>query len=219
MSDGDHQFEIVGVVRDSKHYTLREDFRPIVYTASSQVADPGLTTRYVLRTRAADPATTRQVRDALAEISPAAGVRFAGGRDLITDAMLRERLLAGLAGFFGIVALALATVGVYGIVAYTVATRRREIGIRRALGARGADVLGALLRRVGLVTIAGIAGGIALTVAISASATSLLYGVGPRDQGLLAIVVVTIAAAGIAATIVPARRALHVDPVSALKDE
>jgi ABC-type antimicrobial peptide transport system permease subunit len=138
---------------------------------------------------------------------------------MIADAMLRERLLAGLAGFFGVVALALATVGVYGVVAYATATRRREIGIRRALGARAGDVVRAVLGRIGIVTAAGVTAGVVLTLLVSTAAASLLYGVEPRDPRVLAMVVGAIAAAGLAAAAFPARRALQTDPVSVLKDE
>jgi len=218
-TEGKQQFEIVGLVRDSKQYTLREDFRPITYTASSQAGDPPLTMRFVLRTRAAGAVATAGVRDAILGAAPGAGIRFATGRDLLTDAMLRERLLAGLAGFFGIVALALAVVGVYGVVAYAAATRRREIGIRRALGARAADVLKAVLGRIGLVAAAGMAIGLAITLSISAGVTSLLYGVEPHDPRVLSAVAGTIFLAGLAASVFPARRALHTDPVTALKEE
>ena len=218
-TEGKQQFDIIGLVRDSKQYTLREEFRPITYSASAQSADAPSTVRFVLRRRTADAATTAGVRDAILGVAPGAGIRFATGGDMLTDAMRRERLLAGLAGFFGVVALALAIVGVYGVVAYAASTRRREIGIRRALGARAADVLRAVLGRIGFVASLGLAVGLALTLSLSAGAASLLYGVQPHDPRLLAAVAGTMLLAGLAASAFPARRALRTDPVSVLKDE
>ena len=139
--DGADAFEVVGVVGNTKQYAIREDFRPIAYTAASQVAQPGLTIRFVLRTGIGMAATIDSVRRAVGEFDSAASVRFATLDELATDSLQRERLMANLSGFFGAIAIVLAAVGVYGVVAYTASTRRRDIGIRLALGASGAHVI------------------------------------------------------------------------------
>ena len=109
-------------------------------------------------------ATVDSVRQAIAEFDRTAGVRFATLDELAADSLQRERLMANLSSVFGAIAIVLAAVGVYGVVAYAAASRRREIGIRLALGARGADVLRALLGRVALVIVVGLVLGLALAI-------------------------------------------------------
>ena len=126
---------------------------------------------------------------------------------MVNDGIQRERLLAGLSGFFGLVAIALACVGVYGIVSYTASSRQREIGIRLALGARAADVMRTVLGRVAIVSGAGLLGGAVLTLSASAAAKSLVFGVEPGDPALLLLIVAFIVASAAAAASVPVRRA------------
>ena len=118
FTDGADEFEVVGIVGNSKLHTVRENFRPIVYTAASQVAQPGLTVRFVLRSRIDMRATVDSVRRAVTEFDPTAGIRFATLDSLAADSLQRERLMASLSGFFGIIAIVLAAVGVYGVVCY-----------------------------------------------------------------------------------------------------
>ena len=219
FTDGADDFEVVGIVGNSKQHALREDFRPIVYTAASQVAQPGLTVRFVLRSRIDMGPTMDSVRRAVAEFDPTAGMRFATLDGLATDSLQRERLMASLSGFFGIIAIVLAAVGVYGVVSYTAASRRREIGIRLALGARGAHVVRAVLGRLALVVGAGLVCGLVLAMPANAAARSLLYGVDPREPWLMALIAVVIAGSGLLAAAVPAHRALRTDPVIALRTE
>ena len=219
FTDGADEFEVVGVVGDSKLHAVRENFRPIVYTAASQVAQPGLTVRFVLRSRIDMRATVDSVRRAVAEFDPTAGIRFSTLDSLAADSLQRERLMASLSGFFGIVAIVLAAVGVYGVVSYSAASRRREIGIRLALGARGAHVIRAVLGRLALVVSAGLIVGLVLALPANAATRSLLYGVDPREPWVMALIVAVIAGAGVLAAAVPAHRALRTDPVTALRSE
>jgi putative ABC transport system permease protein len=198
---------------------LREDFRPIAYTTASQVAQPGMTVRFVIRSRIDMKATVESVRRAVTEFDPTAGIRFATLSGLATDSLQRERLMASLSGFFGIIAIVLAAVGVFGVVSYAAASRRREIGIRLALGARSADVIRAMLGRVVLVVGAGLVLGLVLAMPANAAARSLLYGVDPREPWVMALIVAVIAGAGLVAAAVPAHRALRTDPVTALRSE
>ena len=219
FTDGSDEFEVVGIVANSKQYTVREDFRPIVYTAASQVAEPGLTVRFVIRSRIGMGPTMESVRRAVAELDPTAGLRFATLDGLAADSLQRERLMASLSGFFGIIAIVLAAVGVYGIVAYSAASRRREIGIRLALGARAAHVVRAVLGRLALVVSAGLIVGLVLALPANAATRSLLYGVDPREPWVMALIAAVIAGAGVLAAAVPAHRALRTDPVTALRME
>jgi ABC-type antimicrobial peptide transport system permease subunit len=111
---------------------------------------------------------------------------------MMTGSATRERLMAGLSGFFGAIALVLAAVGVYGVVAYTVAARQREIGIRVALGASTAHVVRTVVGRVGLVATVGVVAGALLTVPMSAMARSLFYGVDLDDARIIASILIAI---------------------------
>ena len=219
FAEGKNQYEIIGLARDSKLHTLREDFRPIAYTAASQVAEPAMTIRYLIRTQAGEGQTMEAVRQALAEFSPSGAVRFATMNSMVNDGIQRERLLAGLSAFFGLVAIALACVGVYGIVSYAASSRQREIGIRLALGARAMDVVRTVLGRVALVGGAGLLCGAVLTLVASAAAKSFVFGVEPGDPALLLLIVAFIITSAAAAASAPVRRALRTDPVVSLKAE
>jgi predicted permease len=217
--DGTEEYEVVGLVRDSKQYFLREAFRPITYTAASQVAVPLSTMRFVIRSRIGTAAITEPVRRTITEASPAAGIRFAAMADQTAQSVGREQLMATLSGFFGLIALALAVVGVYGVVSYTAASRRREIGIRLALGARAADVVRTVIFRTAVTGAVGLAAGLIVTALVSETAASFLYGVEPRDPRLFTITAAVVIAAALAAAVTPVRRALATDPVQVLKAE
>jgi predicted permease len=217
LVEGQQQLEIVGIVGDTKQYTMREEFKPIVYTAASQAAQPGLTIRFILRTRAGAGPAADAVRRSLAEFSPSAAVRFATLGDMVSASAQRERLMARLAGFFGAIALMLAAVGVYGVVAFIAASRHREIGIRLALGARAAHIAGADVGRIAIGAGAGLVIGLLLTLSLRQLAASFLYRVRLEDPGVLALIVGIIAGAGLLAAALPLRRALRTDPVEALR--
>jgi ABC-type antimicrobial peptide transport system permease subunit len=139
--------------------------------------------------------------------------------DLTAQSVGREQLMATLSIFFGLTALALAVVGVYGVVSYTAASRQREIGIRLALGARAAHVVRTVLARLAITSSAGLVIGLVVTASVSATAASFLYGVEPRDPRILTLTASVVLFAALAAAVIPVRRALATDPVRALKDE
>jgi ABC-type antimicrobial peptide transport system permease subunit len=219
FADGADTFEVVGVVANSKSYTMREDFRPIAYTPASQVAQPGLTIRFVVRTSTGMAATMSSVRRTVNEFDPVASMRFATLDEMTTDSMQLERLMAGLSGFFGVIAVVLAAVGVYGVVAYTASTRRRDIGIRLALGASGAHVIRVVLGRTAAVVALGLLVGFALALPATTMAKALLFGVDAREPWLMASIALVLGGTGILAALVPTHHALHTDPVSALRLE
>ena len=220
FKDGDDEFEVVGLVRDSKQYFLREDFRPIFYTAASQVATPPSSImRFVIRSQIGTAAITDSVRRAITGASPSAGIRFAAMTDQTAQSIGREQLMATLSVFFGLTALALAIVGVYGVVSYTAASRQREIGIRLALGARAAHVVRTVLARLAVTSSVGLVTGAIVTASVSATAATFLYGMEPRDPRILTLTMGVVVVAALAAAVVPVWRALAIDPVRALKDE
>src|SRR6185312_1903232 len=126
-----------------------------------------------------------------AEINPAVAVSFQGFKSMIEGSILRERLMATLSGFFGLLALVLACIGLYGILSYGVASRTNEIGIRMALGAKGRDVLWLILREAVWLVLIGVAVGLPIIIATSRLISTLLYGLKPNDPislGLAALV-------------------------------
>jgi putative ABC transport system permease protein len=132
--------------------------------------------------------------------------------------MLQDRLMARLSAIFGAVALLLAVVGLYGVVSYTVATRRSEIGVRVALGASRARVLTMILGDVGRMLVIGVVAGTIVALAAARAIASLLFRLAPDDLTTLGLAIVVLIAAGLTAAVWPARRAAGIDPVTALRE-
>ena len=133
--------------------------------------------------------------------------------------MLRERLLATISSFFGALALLLACLGLYGLMAYAVARRTSEIGIRMALGARRRTIIGLILRETVWLLLAGIAAGIPLAAWLSGYTKSLLFGIAPADPVIIAASVALLISVAVLAGFLPARRASRIDPMVALRYE
>jgi putative ABC transport system permease protein len=138
--------------------------------------------------------------------------------DYLAESMAARRFTTTLLGLFGLLALVLASVGIYGVVSYGVAERRREIGIRTALGARPRDVLGMVIGGALRLAAAGMVMGAVAALALSRLLSSLLFEVGPADPATYAVVVLLIGSVVLAACIVPARGALRVDPNTVIRD-
>jgi predicted permease len=213
----DSEFEVVGVVRNQKYLLIREPFPPIFYPASSQES-PGLTRRYVVRSDGPPQRTTASIGALLAQVDPTISVRYAPLSTQVSEALLQDRLTARLAELFGLVALLLAVVGLYGVVSYSVTTRRAEIGVRMALGATRGRILSMVLGDVGRVVAAGLIAGSVLAFGATQAIGSLLYEVEPHDPGLLALSAGILAAAGALAAAWPARAAAGADPLSTLRE-
>jgi ABC-type antimicrobial peptide transport system permease subunit len=133
--------------------------------------------------------------------------------------MARERLIAFLSGFFGILALGLASVGLYGVMAYAVTQRTREVGIRMALGAQPGDVVRMVVRESLVPVLIGMLIGLAATLALARLTASLLYGVAPSDPGSIVLAVAAMLVVALLVAAIPARRASHVGPVTTLRYE
>jgi predicted lysophospholipase L1 biosynthesis ABC-type transport system permease subunit len=208
-------FEIVGVSGNAKYRSLREPMTPTFYSLS-------VDSIFVLhvRTRMRPEAIEQPVRKALAALDPALPfLEVHTMAEEVNASAAPERLTAGLASIFGILAALLAAAGIYGLLVYAVAQRRREIGIRMALGARP----GAIGRMIGLQAVAMTALGAGLGIAAALPAAnwirSLLYNVPPSDAVSLSAAAGFVLLVSVAATIIPAARAARVEPASALRDE
>jgi predicted permease len=213
------RYRIVGLVKDSKYGTLREEFAPIVFLADAQDSDPRIYARYVIKSRLPLGSLVTSVKTAIADTSPEIGVDFRPFQDILRDGLVRERLLATLAGFFGFLAAVLAMVGLYGVISYMVVRRRNEIGVRMAIGATRGDIVAMVLREAAVLLGIGVVIGAVLSVVAGSAASSMLFGMKATDPTALALAIVSLAAVAAAASFLPARRAATLDPVTALREE
>jgi putative ABC transport system permease protein len=215
----DELFQVVGLVRNTKYYELREDFKPIAYVPASQEDDPGPGATFVLRTNAPLGEFYQRATAAVAEVNAGFGLDFRVLSTQLNESLMRDRLMAALAGAFGLLAGTLAVLGLYGVIAYMVARRRNEIGVRIALGASRGRVIRLVLREAMLLLLAGLILGTILSAWAGQAAASLLYGLKPRDPATLGGAVALLAIIALIASYGPAWRASRLQPMDALRDE
>ncbi len=214
--DGQRQVEVVGVEKTGKYVTLNEHPTPFIYLPYAQEYVP----RVSLVVRTAGPTVIPAVRAIVAELNPNLPIIGTFTLDgLSTIALLPQRVAGGIAGALGVVALLIAGLGVYGVTAYSVARRTRELGIRVALGATPRDVLRLVFRQSAVLTASGLAVGLLLGLASTQLLASLLFGVGAADPVTFGLAAMVFGALSLAASFVPARRALAIDPTVALRSE
>jgi predicted permease len=211
-------FEIIGLVADAKYRRMRETPNPVAFLSTMQ-NDSGVNNHYLVRSSTSAQAFTPMLRETLARVHP--NLRFVvmtfDGE--IHDTLLRDRTMAMLSTLLGLLAALLAAVGLHGVVSYMVERRRREIGIRLALGANRGAILGSVLRESGALVGAGLVLGVILSLGLTRSARTLLFGLQPHDAGSLIAAVAGLALVALVASYVPARRAARLDPMSTLKDD
>ncbi|HEY1212332.1 MAG TPA: FtsX-like permease family protein, partial [Bryobacteraceae bacterium] len=212
-------FQIVGLVANTKYHTLQEDFPPIGFFPIAQDEKPGPGASFVLRIGGSPGAVINRAKAALAAMSPSIGIQFRPFSEQLKESVLRERLMATVSGGFGFLAALLATLGLYGVIAYMVARRRKEIGVRMALGADRGRVVRLVMREAMVLLTVGLAAGIVLSLWAGQAAAALLYGVKPRDGASLIGASILLSLSVLVASYVPARRAATVDPMSALRVE
>jgi putative ABC transport system permease protein len=210
---------VVGVVRDFRHYRLPEPMGPAAYFSYATL--PSWNQTVVLRTTRDDPASfVPAIRAAVHEIDPNIAIyQVQTFEDVVSRSLWRQRLQGNVLGIFAVLALALACIGLYGVISYAVAQRTRELGVRLALGATRRDVLVLVFGQSGRLVITGIAVGLLGAWFAVRMLESLLYGVEATDLATFATVPLLLAAVALLAAVIPARRASKVDPIIAMRAE
>jgi putative ABC transport system permease protein len=209
---------VVGVVRHVHKAGPQSEGEPQIYLALAQ--NPQSALSIVVRARTQPMALVRPIRDVVRQLDPQLPVsKVSLLEDLVAGAMASQRFNALLLGVFALTALLLASVGLYGVMAYLVSQRTREIGIRVALGGQPAAIRAAVMREGFWIAVAGLVVGIGISLLTSRALGGLLFGVSPTDPATYGAIVGTLLLVSLIASFGPARRATRVDPLIALRDE
>ena len=212
-------YEIVGVIGNFKFQDMHEDYLPFTVLPLVQMEKVQPNGQVVIRSSLPLSSLMPSIKQTIADVNPGISLEFKVFKTQVQESLLQDELMATLSGFFGGLAALLAAIGLYGVISYMVVQRTKEIGIRMAIGAERADVLGLILREAGLLTITGLVIGAALALASAQAAKSLLYGLKPRDPITLGAAVVVLSAVAAFASFWPAYRASKLDPLIALRYE
>jgi putative ABC transport system permease protein len=216
------KFLVIGVLRDAKVASIREDFHATAYFSAAQIAAFPESWNFEMRTGLRPSAVERATVDAVGSVNKAISLQFSTIEEQVDASIRQERLLAVLSSFFGGLAVLLSMIGLYGVLSYSVAQRMPEIGVRIALGAEQWDVLRMVIGHGFRLTLIGVALGAAAALILGrllSSLSSLLFGVRPSDPPTLTAVSVVTIGVAILACYIPARRATKVDPMVALRYE
>jgi hypothetical protein len=212
-------YQIVGLMRDSRYSDIRDATPPMAFVPAKQYAMQGPWTAFMIHSQAPPASVMNFVKKRFAATHPEMIVDAFDFRLNIQQRLARERLMAMLSGFFGILALLVAGIGLYGVISYITAQRRNEIGIRMALGARRVQVLRMVMREAVLLLLAGTLAGALLSLAAGQSARPLIFGLTAWDPRGLAGAAILLALIALGAALLPARRAAGIDPATALRYE
>ena len=212
---------IIGIAADVKHLSVREEPGPEMYVLYNQKIWPSLLTmQFAVRTKADPASVTAGTREAIRSVDPDLPIaKVAPLTVIVKDSLTQSRFSMLLLGAFGALALILASIGIYGVISYSVGRRTREIGVRMALGAQRRNVLGLVLGQGARLAGLGIAIGLVAAIGVTRLMASLLFGVAPRDPLTFFAVPVLLMAIALLACYIPARRAMRVDPMVALRYE
>jgi predicted permease len=210
-------YQIVGVIRDTKYESLRSGTPPMALAPDTQFPDQRQWTMMMIRSDLPPETIIDSAKRRIAEKHPEVIAQFRVFQTQIRDGLVRERLMAILSGFFGLLAALLATMGLYGVVSFMVTRRSNEIGIRIALGANRGQVLRMVMREAGLLLAIGVVIGTVASLVAGRGAGSLLFGLKPYDPLTFGLATALLIAIGALASFLPARRASKLDPMAALR--
>jgi ABC-type antimicrobial peptide transport system permease subunit len=206
------------VTGDIRHDGLTSEPAPTLFLLHAQT--PGYITSLVVRTTGEGSAQAASIRSAIREVDPDQAVSAVKTMEqYVGEALRRPRMYAVLVACFALLAVILAVIGIYGLIAYVVTERTHEIGIRLALGASRADVFRAMFGEGARLTFTGLALGVVSAVGLRGVVATLLFGIAPGDPASYLLAVTGFAAVALAVSAVPARRASRVDPTTALRCE
>ena len=213
-------YHVVGTIPDTKYNNLRLDAEPIAFVPAAQlpVTADGPHTSLMIASNTG-PAVIAAVRRAMEAKYPGAILQFDDFQQNIHDNLVGDRMMAMLSGFFGVIATVLVAVGLYGVLSFLVTQRRSEIGIRIAVGARHAQIIGLIMRDTGAMLLVGVVIGTTLALVGGRMASSMLFGLKPYDLGTLLFAFVLLTLIATLASWLPARKASRLDPVTALRSE
>ena len=212
------QIEVVGIVKDAKYGSLTEEPRSMAYYPYAQRPQP--LNNFIVRISGPPDQVVANIRQAIKQVNSNVPIdEVETLSDHIGRSLVQQKLIARLASFFGLLALLLACIGLYGLMSYAVARRTNEIGIRMALGAPRGNVLWLVLRESIILVVIGLALGLGAALLTTKTAGSLLFGLKPNDPITIALASSVLLAVAVFAGYLPARRASRVDPMTALREE
>jgi putative ABC transport system permease protein len=218
-------FQVIGILKDAKYGSLREETEPTIYFPVAQLAkSPGPggvieSLTFEIRATSRPSALARGAAEAIAGVNKSISLTFRTLEEQVDDSLRQEQLLATLSGFFGGLALLLAMIGLYGVMAYMVTQRQKEIGIRMALGAGSSSIVRLVLRTVGFILVVGVVAGVGISIATTRLLQKMLFNVSAHDTWTILVAVSVLAAVALIAGYFPARRASRLDPMAILRNE
>ncbi len=219
LGEKSHQFLIVGVVKRLKYEGLQSEFAPMIFLPLAQDEKPGSDTNFMVHSQLPLGPTIASARRALERVNRGITVEFHSLPVLAADSIRRESLMAKLSSVFGLLAIVLATIGLYGVKSYIVAQRRHEIGLRLALGADRPNILRIMLTQSGIMLAAGLTLGTIVALAAGRAAQALLFEVKANDPATFVVAIAGLTLVSFIASLIPALRAAAIPPMAALREE
>jgi predicted permease len=213
------RYQIVGIIPDIRYSSLRGETPPMAFAPATQLPAPGPSSTMVIYSSMPPAMVMSAVKHSLGAKHPDLIMELHDFQEQILDGLVMERVMATLSGFFGLLAAALAAIGIYGVLSYIVVMRRNEIGIRMALGANKVSVLNLIFRQTALLLALGVAIGVLVALATAQGAASLLFGLRANDPSTFIGASALLIVVALLACYLPARRAMQVDPMVALRYE
>jgi predicted permease len=216
--------QVVGIVKDTRYMSLREDMSPTIYFPIAQLIGrdrdwANMNPHFEIRTASRPLPLIPAARAAVIGVNKSISLEIHTFEQQVDDSLRQDRLLATLSGFFGGLALFLAMIGLYGVLAYMVTQRHKEIGIRMALGATRGSILGLVMKDVSILLLAGVAAGLGISWWATQLIQNLLFNLNVHDAGTITLAIAALASVALFACFLPARRATKVHPMEALRND